>query len=111
MRPNKSVRTMISAKPMALSVSRLKKLNKEGTNSRKSNELISGTETRPKKSIKNESISRKTKSDTITRNRFSILKNMVLLFYDNTPDFIIELTCCCQQTEIQLGNTTIGQFN
>ena len=96
---------------MALSVSRLKKLNNEGTNSRKSTELISGTETRPKKSIKNESISRKTKRDTITRNRFSTLKNMVLLFYDNTPDFIIELIRCSQQTDGQFANTIIGQFS
>jgi len=111
MRPNKSVRMMIRAKPMALSVNRLKKLNNEGTNSRKSTELISGTETRPKKSIKNESINRKTKSDTIIRNRLSILKNMVLLFYDNKPDFIIELIYCSQQTDRQFAKTTIGQFS
>jgi len=96
---------------MALSVNRLKKLNNEGTNSRKSTELISGTETRPKKSIKNESINRKTKSDTITRNRLSTLKNMVLLFYGNKPDFIIELTRCSQQTDRQFAKTTIGRFN
>jgi len=96
---------------MVPNVSKLKKLNSDGTNSRKSTELISNTEILPEKSIKNKSINRKTESDTRTRNRLSSLKNMVLLFYGTTPGFIIELTCCWQQTEIQLDNTTIGQFN
>jgi len=65
---------------MVPNVSKLKKLNSDGTNSRKSTELISNTEILPEKSIKNKSINRKTESDTRTRNRLSSLKTWFYYF-------------------------------